>query len=134
MTHKACMIDKEMMEAFLPATPLAPTELARISDMMESLHSGFRSIILPEQKPKNATPTTNQETLSSIMMYHRRPTPARSLTTSPSRTRVIGIHKGCGGKVSYTVSGSMAFRSCEKCRANGMYGTPSPDIETEPGR
>ena len=40
----------------------------------------------------------------------------------------LGIHVDCGGNVHYHATRSFAYRACDKCKANGMYGTKSPDV------
>jgi hypothetical protein len=42
--------------------------------------------------------------------------------------RFIGKHVDCGGDVFYFSGPSYGMRKCEKCKADGRYGTRSPDV------
>lgn len=39
-----------------------------------------------------------------------------------SGTRIIGVHKACGGNVKYTATASMGFSWCDKCKASSTKG------------
>jgi hypothetical protein len=54
------------------------------------------------------------------------------MTNKQNAPRLLGKHEGCGGEVFYIkASASFCYRECKLCKQNGMYGTLSPQLETE---